>query len=92
MIQGPSNIKTIILFYDHTFALDNDGGVWAWGNNEKNILGIGLRIKQSGPVKIQGLEPKDSIVGRKIFSALSEAYLISRLFVLPNSLNQVAFL
>lgn len=41
--------------YDHTLAVNNDGTVWAWGNNEYNKLGDGSSINRYTPVKVKNL-------------------------------------
>ena len=38
------------------YALTTNGNLYSWGNNDNGMLGIGSRIDQSSPVKIEGLE------------------------------------
>ncbi|MBS5913361.1 hypothetical protein NYE69_00930 [Paenibacillus sp. FSL R5-0527] len=36
-----------------SLALDKDGAVWAWGNNEQGQLGNGLRTSALKPIKVE---------------------------------------
>ncbi|MUG21221.1 hypothetical protein GNQ08_02075 [Paenibacillus macerans] len=38
-----------------SLALDKDGAVWAWGNNEQGQLGNGLRTSALKPIKVEGI-------------------------------------
>ncbi|MED4955269.1 stalk domain-containing protein [Paenibacillus macerans] len=38
-----------------SLALDKDGAVWAWGNNEQGQLGNSLRTSALKPVKVEGI-------------------------------------
>lgn len=40
---------------DHALALDDDGKVWAWGNNSYGQLGDGTYTEQFAPVLVQGV-------------------------------------
>lgn len=67
-IEELSNIKTIIPKDSYTFALDNDGGVWAWGYNQQRHLGIRNEFDYSSPVKIEGLEPIELLINSSIYT------------------------
>ncbi len=41
--------------FDHSLALDANGSVWAWGNNEKGQLGDGTTSNRSVPGVVKGL-------------------------------------
>ncbi|OEF98131.1 RCC1 domain-containing protein [Desulfuribacillus alkaliarsenatis] len=60
------NIKTIIAGNEHSFAIDNKGQVFGWGNNHRGQLGIGDTEDRSTPVLVQpitDLAPKKLGVG-----------------------------
>jgi alpha-tubulin suppressor-like RCC1 family protein len=44
-----------------SFALKDDGTVWAWGANDKGQLGDGTRIERIRPVQVSGLDNVESI-------------------------------
>lgn len=39
----------------HNLALQEDGNLWAWGNNEYGQLGTGDTQPRSQPIPVQGL-------------------------------------
>lgn len=39
----------------HNLALQEDGTLWAWGNNEYGQLGTGDTQPRSQPIRVQGL-------------------------------------
>ncbi|MDD2586512.1 MAG: DUF3048 domain-containing protein [Syntrophomonadaceae bacterium] len=51
-IAGLSNITSISGAYSHCLALDEEGQVWAWGNNNYGQLGNGSTESSSVPVKV----------------------------------------
>jgi len=51
---GLSGITAIAAGWFHTFALKNDGTVWAWGRNEYGQLGDGTMTDRSTPVQVLG--------------------------------------
>ena len=48
-----SNIKAIAAGGGHSLALDNNGTVWAWGDNEYGQLGNGTNSLAPQPVPVQ---------------------------------------
>lgn len=54
-MQGLDNIKLIAVGAFHNLALQEDGTLWAWGNNEYGQLGTGDTQPRSQPVPVQGL-------------------------------------
>jgi len=51
-----SNIKVIIAGDAHSIALDNNGNVYAWGNNSYGQLGIGSDFNLRTPHRVKGFE------------------------------------
>lgn len=45
----------------HNLALQEDGSLWAWGNNEYGQLGIGDTQPRSQPILVQGLAGVDLV-------------------------------
>lgn len=54
-MQGLDNVKLIAVGAFHNLALQEDGTLWAWGNNEYGQLGTGDTQPRSQPVPVQGL-------------------------------------
>lgn len=54
-MQGLENIKLIAVGAFHNLALQEDGTLWAWGNNEYGQLGTGDTQPRSQPIPVQGL-------------------------------------
>jgi alpha-tubulin suppressor-like RCC1 family protein len=54
-VQGLENIKLIAVGAFHNLALQEDGTLWAWGNNEYGQLGTGDTQPRSQPIHVQGL-------------------------------------
>lgn len=55
-IPGLNNIIAIACRQSHCLALDQDGHVWAWGNNESGQVGNGSRTAVENPVMLDGPE------------------------------------
>jgi alpha-tubulin suppressor-like RCC1 family protein len=49
--------------YQHSFALKNDGTVWAWGHNSSGQLGNGTFINTTVPVPVSSLTAVTAIAG-----------------------------
>lgn len=49
-----ANISKITAGRDHAVAIDNDGQVWVWGQNDHGQLGLGDRIARRTPTLIEG--------------------------------------
>lgn len=54
-VQGLENVKIIAVGAFHNLALEEDGTLWAWGNNEYGQLGTGDTQPRSQPIPVQGL-------------------------------------
>ncbi|MCI07821.1 putative E3 ubiquitin-protein ligase HERC4, partial [Trifolium medium] len=54
-VQGLENIRLIAVGAFHNLALQEDGTLWAWGNNEYGQLGTGDTQPRSQPIHVQGL-------------------------------------
>ena len=52
----------------HSFAIDENGDVWAWGANNCGQLGDGTRVNRLTPVKVPALAGADSISAGNAFS------------------------
>ena len=57
-----SNISKLFGQYNSAYALDQNGAVWAWGNNEHGQLGDGTKIQRSTPVQSQITDVTDIAV------------------------------
>ncbi|MDJ0866995.1 MAG: PKD domain-containing protein [Myxococcota bacterium] len=60
-LPGPAS--SVVLTYDSTSALLEDGTVWSWGSNEYGQLGNGSSTSSRFPVRAQGLPPIAAIRG-----------------------------
>lgn len=54
-VQGPEKVQLIAAGAFHNLALEEDGTLWAWGNNEYGQLGTGDTQPRSQPIRVQGL-------------------------------------
>lgn len=55
-VEGLPRIIAVSAGGRHTLALDSDGRVWAWGDNEYGQLGIGKRDSSNTPIQVAGVE------------------------------------
>ena len=60
----------------HTLALQKDGTLWAWGDNQCGALGIGNRTKHVNPVKVK-LQPLGQRKVTKIAVRWGESYIVA---------------
>ena len=51
-VSGMDNVKTVVLGWQYTAAIKEDGSLWMWGNNEHGQLGDGTTNEISQPKKI----------------------------------------
>lgn len=54
-VQGLERVCLISAGAFHNLALEEDGLLWAWGNNEYGQLGTGDTQPRSQPICVQGL-------------------------------------
>ena len=54
-VQGLEKVRLIAAGAFHNLALEEDGTLWAWGNNEYGQLGTGDTQTRSQPIRVQGL-------------------------------------
>ncbi|GAB4832255.1 hypothetical protein Ancab_006270 [Ancistrocladus abbreviatus] len=54
-VQGLERVQVIAIRAFHNLALEEDGILWAWGDNEYGQLGTGDVQPRAQPVPIQGL-------------------------------------
>jgi hypothetical protein len=76
-VSFPVPFVSIACGYHHTLALDEEGGVWAWGQNCAGQLGLGHNNDCYSPQKVAffGSEEKESV--RMISAAFSLLGLFS---------------
>lgn len=55
-VQGLENVRLIAVGAFHNLALEEDGRLMAWGNNEYGQLGTGDTQPTPHPVPVQGLD------------------------------------
>ncbi|XP_008221501.1 PREDICTED: RCC1 and BTB domain-containing protein 2-like [Prunus mume] len=60
-------VKLIAVGAFHNLALQEDGTLWAWGNNEYGQLGTGDTQRRSQPIPVQGLSGLTLILVRQIW-------------------------
>ena len=54
-VSGLTEVKQISTDEDSSFAVKNDGTVWAWGSNSCRELGDGTRIDRNTPIQLSGI-------------------------------------
>ncbi|KAJ6369719.1 hypothetical protein OIU76_028046 [Salix suchowensis] len=54
-VQGLERVRLIAVGAFHNLALQEDGTLWAWGNNEYGQLGTGDTQPRSQPITVHGL-------------------------------------
>lgn len=60
-MQGLERVQVIAVGAFHNLALQEDGTLWAWGNNEYGQLGTGDTQPRSQPIRVQGLSGLDLV-------------------------------
>lgn len=63
-----SGIMSITALFEHTFAVDSEGSVWAWGTNFSHQLGLGHNNVMSKPAQIKGLPPIEALAAGSYFT------------------------
>ena len=51
-LVGIANVVAISSGREHAYALDDQGRVWAWGDNSKGAVGDGTKVDKSTPVRL----------------------------------------
>lgn len=74
----------------HNLALQEDGTLWAWGNNEYGQLGTGDTQPRSQPIPVQGLSDLTLVSisfseNTLLFSASASAVRINNIFWYVNT-------
>ena len=54
-VPGLSNVIKVAAASNHSFALLEDGTIWAWGENQQGQLGDGTTIERPAPIQITGI-------------------------------------
>jgi alpha-tubulin suppressor-like RCC1 family protein len=54
-VAGIGNVVSVVTSFGFSMALEADGTVWAWGNNEYGQLVDGSRISRTAPGRVSGL-------------------------------------
>ncbi|GLI64015.1 hypothetical protein VaNZ11_007176, partial [Volvox africanus] len=57
--------------YRHTLALDSEGGVWGWGSNATQSLGLADFVDRPAPVRVPGLPPCSAVSAATVSAAIS---------------------
>jgi alpha-tubulin suppressor-like RCC1 family protein len=79
IVSGPQKIESLPKIVEmsagfrHSMALDEDGGVWVWGNNIAGQLGIGGHTDLRKPTKIALLQKATSVAAGHRFSLVTLA-------------------
>ncbi|MDD5075423.1 MAG: DUF4215 domain-containing protein, partial [Candidatus Peribacteraceae bacterium] len=60
-----TGIAAISAGYDHSLALDTNGGVFAWGKNESGELGNGTTTNSATPVRVKGESGQGYLTGMR---------------------------
>jgi len=73
-VNGLSDIKAIYSSGSHCFAIQNNGTVWAWGENLHGVLGDGTNESRYIPVKskITGVNSIDAGAGWHVLAVKSD--------------------
>lgn len=72
-----SNIKYVAAGHNNTFAIDQNDGVYAWGNNNYGQLGNGNKVNQNLPVKLKitGIDTiKSGNINTLFYNNVGEVY------------------
>ena len=73
MIKSGTKFKNVAVGCSQSFALDIDGNLWAWGDNNYSQLGDGTTNERRTPIQIMGTKFK-CISGGSIYTwAIDEA-------------------
>ena len=51
-VTGLTGVVAVAAGFEHTFALKNDGTVWAWGSNGQGAFGNGTTASEIAPVQV----------------------------------------
>lgn len=82
-----ANVKGVAAGYEHTLFLDNEGGVWAVGNNENERLIPGKKIPRvKVPTKVEFEEPVKRVFASNLSCVITEK---SNLFLWGSFMDQV---
>lgn len=83
-VQGLENVRLIAVGAFHNLALEEDGRLLAWGNNEYGQLGTGDTQPSSLPVLVHGLH--DLTLVRCFFSPFSATAFVCLMYKRHTSL------
>ncbi len=64
-------VRAVACGYRHTLALAADGGVWAWGSNANQSLGLADFADRPAPVRVPGLPACSSVSAATVSAAVS---------------------
>src|SRR5262249_13829383 len=69
-VQFPGGVKIAAISAGdcHALALDTNGNVWAWGQNDYGQLGDGTQVQSPAPKKVPGLSGIRAIAAGTGFS------------------------
>jgi alpha-tubulin suppressor-like RCC1 family protein len=76
-VQGLERVRLIAVGAFHNLALQEDGTLWAWGNNEYGQLGTGDTQPRSQPILVQGLSGLNLVCITSLSPFLLDFYFYS---------------
>ncbi|WP_373427807.1 hypothetical protein [Arthrobacter sp. W4I7] len=60
-VNGVTGVDSLYVTASQTFAVKNDGTLWAWGSNTTGSLGIGSTAGAPSPQQVFGLDSVASV-------------------------------
>jgi len=67
-VIGVSKVVQIGTGRLHTLAIESNGTIWAWGDNDFGQLGDGTRVDRLAPVRVKGVTGGEEVAGGRDYS------------------------